>query len=403
MEAYLRTKMYKESCIGRYNHTWDHLADFMEARNEEYYSRCVGDAFLAEWHDGKDYKQLTSRQKERVRHIDVLSDMTDYGEVMRSHIKPKEIVFEGEVGRPFNLFIEEQSHLKAASSIVRYKERIYNLYAYLADSGKTLADFTVRDAMAFLEILDKAKNAVDRDNTVISIRVFLRFLCANRMLSDNRECLWMDVFRLKRVNHRKMPSVYTAEEVEAVIAAIDRTHPQGKRDYAMILLAARYGLRASDIIGLRFCNIEWETNRLCLVQQKTGKKVTLPLSEEVGSALIDYIRYARPDVDLPYVFIKVHAPYGQLNSNVLGSNISDWMRAAGIDSTGRKHGPHALRHSLATNLLGVNQPIPVISEILGHTTTESTTTYIRVSVDMLRQCALDVPFVPSSFYENLYG
>lgn len=403
MEAYLRMMMYKDACIARYNHTWNHLADFMRANGKEQYSREVGDAFLNAWHEGKDYEQLTHRQKERVRHIDVLSDMTDYGEVMRSHIKPKEIVFEGEVGRPFNLFIEEQSHLKAASSIVRYKERIYNLYAYLADSGKTLADFTVRDAMAFLEILDKAKNAVDRDNTVISIRVFLRFLCANRMLSDNRECLWMDVFRLKRVNHRKMPSVYTAEEVEAVIAAIDRTHPQGKRDYAMILLAARYGLRASDIIGLRFCNIEWETNRLCLVQQKTGKKVTLPLSEEVGSALIDYIRYARPDVDLPYVFIKVHAPYGQLNSNVLGSNISDWMRAAGIDSTGRKRGPHALRHSLATNLLGVNQPIPVISEILGHTTTESTTTYIRVSVDMLRQCALDVPFVPTSFYENLYG
>ena len=403
VEAYLRTMGYKDSCIVRYNHTWNHLADFMKASGEELYSREVGDAFLDAWHDGKDYKQLTHRQQERVRHIDVLSDMTEIGEVRRSHVMPKEITYPGILGEPFTLFIRDQSQLKAASSLQRYKERIYNLYAYLADSGKTLADFTVRDATAFLEILDKAKGPVDRDNIVITTRVFLRSMCERGLLSDNREQLWMEVFRLKRVNSRKLPSVYTKDEVESVIAAIDRTHPQGKRDYAMVLLAARYGLRISDIIGLRFCNLDWEDNRISLVQQKTGKRVTLPLSEEVGSAIIEYIRHGRPQIDLPYVFLKAHAPYGELKATGLASNLGDWMRAAGIDSTGRKHGPHALRHSLATNLLGVNQPIPVISEILGHSTTESTTVYTRVSVDMLRRCALDVPFVKSSFYDDLYG
>lgn len=401
--AYFRTKMYAEACIGRYNHTWDHLAEFMKASSEELYSREVGDAFLAKWHDGKDYKQLTSRQKERVRHIDVLSDMTDYGEVMRSHFKPKEITFAGETGKPFTLFIEEQSRLKAESSIARYKERIYNLYTFLTDSKIQLSDFTVREATTFLGILDKTKNDADRDNIVITTRVFFRYLCENKLLPENRESIWMNAFKKKIVRNKKIPSVYTAEEVNAVIASIDRTHPQGKRDYAMTLLAARYGLRISDIIGLRFCNIEWETNRLCLVQQKTGKKVTLPLSEEVGSALIDYIKFARPNIDIPFVFIKMHAPFGPIKASGLGANISDWMRAAGINSACKKHGPHALRHSLATNLLGANQPVPVISEILGHSTTESTATYIRVSVDMLRQCALDVPFVSSSFYKNLYG
>ena len=76
VEAYLRTMMYKDSCIVRYNHTWDHLAEFMKANGYEQYSREVGDAFLNAWHEEKDYKQLTDRQKERVRHIDVLSDMT---------------------------------------------------------------------------------------------------------------------------------------------------------------------------------------------------------------------------------------------------------------------------------------------------------------------------------------
>lgn len=200
----------------------------------------------------------------------------------------------------------------------------------------------------------------------------------------------------------KIPSIYTKEEVDAILNAIDRANPQGKRDYAMALLAARYGLRVSDIIGLRFRNIIWDENKIVIVQQKTKKKVTLPLSEEVGTAIIDYLKNGRPNIDLPYVFITVMAPYRELSSNILCANISEWMRSAGINSTGKKRGPHALRHSLATNLLATNNPIPVISEILGHTTTESTTTYTKVSIDMLRQCALDVPFIPSTIYEDIY-
>lgn len=206
--AYFRTKMYAEACIGRYNHTWDHLAEFMKASSEELYSREVGDAFLAKWHDGKDYKQLTSRQKERVRHIDVLSDMTDYGEVMRSHFKPKEITFAGETGKPFTLFIEEQSRLKAESSIARYKERIYNLYTFLTDSKIQLSDFTVREATTFLGILDKTKNDADRDNIVITTRVFFRYLCENKLLPENRESIWMNAFKKKIVRNKKIPSVY---------------------------------------------------------------------------------------------------------------------------------------------------------------------------------------------------
>lgn len=88
---------------------------------------------------------------------------------------------------------------------------------------------------------------------------------------------------------------------------------------------------------------------------------------------------------------------------MLCSLIAEYMRVAGINNAGRKKGSHSLRHSLATNLLKCNEPMPVISEILGHSTTESTMTYLRVDYDLLRRCALDVPLVPTSFYGNLYG
>ena len=88
-----------------------------------------------------------------------------------------------------------------------------------------------------------------------------------------------------------------------------------------------------------------------------------------------------------------------MGSNVLAGNISDWMHVTGINTAARKHDPQSLRHSLATNLLKLNEWLPVISEILGHKSTESTMVYLRVDIDILRQCALDVPFVPFSFYK----
>lgn len=402
MEAYFRANMYEESCIRRYNHTWEHLSEYMVRNCHEYYTVQIGEDFLDERHNGVKYQGLTNRQKECVRHISVLSDMLLYGHVRRSVVSNKEYVFDGELGIPFREFVDMQRRAKKQSSVRRYEERIYNLYRFLSDIGKTMSDFTPALAMEYLKRLESEKSMPDMDNIVMTTRVFVRHLCERGILPDNRQEMWMRLLKIKHVRGKKIPAVYTAEEVDRVLSVIDRAHPQGKRDYAMALMAARCGLRVSDIIGLRFCNLCWEQNTIVLVQQKTGRKVTLPLSEEVGGAIIEYISDARPNVDTPYVFVTAHAPYKELGSNTLAASIADWMRAAGINSSGRRTGPHALRHSLATNLLGLNTPMPVISEILGHSATDSTLSYTRVSVDMLRQCALDVPFVPSTFYGSLY-
>lgn len=402
MEAFLRAKKYEESCIKRYNHTWDHLSDYMDSHGLRYYTSEIGQAFLTECHNGADYASLTKRQKERVRHVSVLTDQLVYGKVRRRVAFSKRYAFADAIGAPFRAFIEAQRQEKKESSIRRYEERIDNLYQFLKSENKCVQEFSPELGMKFLKELDEKKSEPDRNNIVMTMRVFFRYLCEKGLLHDCRREVWMSLFKIRYVHNKKIPSVYTVEEVEKIIASVDRAHPQGKRDYAMVLLAARYGLRISDIIGLRFCNLRWEQNKIVLVQKKTGGKVSLPLSEEVGEAIIEYIQHARPDVDSPYVFLTAHAPYKELGSNTLGANIAEWMRYAGIDSTGKRKGPHALRHSLATNLLGANNQLPVISEILGHSSTESTRTYTRVNVDMLRQCALDVPFVPSTFYGSLY-
>lgn len=402
--ALLRSLRYKEACIHKFRHTWDHLDAFMQEHRLSRFDRGVGAAFQEHFFGGSDYHELTHAEKWRFRHIEVLCDYLETGTIQRKRLEVPPIAFPGRLGAPFNGFIGYAQYVKrSASTVQRYKERIRTLYSFLQDSGKMVKDIDAPCMMQYLAWVEKSVTGdVNRCNTVMTVRVFLRYLCEEQLLRDNRPEYWMPILQYRQIRQPQIPSVYSAEEVERLISAIDRSSPQGKRDYAMLLLAARYGLRVSDIIGLRYCNLDWTTNRIVLVQRKTGRKTELPLSEELGGAIIDYLKFGRPDIDSPYVFIKTRAPYGPLSTTGMNRAVTDYMRLADIGYRERKHGPHALRHSLASNLLASNEPLPVISEILGHASTESTMCYLRVDFGQLKQCALDVPCVPSSFYDNLY-
>ncbi len=402
---FLRSKKYKEACIRKFNQSWDHLEKYMHQRGISKYSRDVGEAFIKEHFNGVPYCNLKKFQKNRVRHIEVLADFQETGSILWHRLKVPPIIFPGTLGSTFNGFIAHAKALKRSEkSIQQYKQRLRTLYIDLQQSGKCIQDINAPYIIKYLAHLDQTiPGEVNKSNIIMTIRVFLRYLCEEKLLENNHEEYWMTILPTRVVRQAKIPSVYSREEVERLIAAIDRSNPQGKRDYAMILLAARYGLRVSDITGLRYCNLDWAANRIVLLQQKTDKKIELPLSEEVGKAIIDYLKFARPDINEPYVFIKASAPYGKLTNASITRAISNYMRLADISFEERKHGPHALRHSLATNLLGLNEPLPVISEILGHSSTESTSSYLKVNFSQLKQCALEVPCVPSSFYQNLYS
>lgn len=399
----LKAKKYKGACIKKYVYSWNHLEKYMIGLGITTYCRDVGEAHIKDRFGDIPYCDLKKSEKGKVRHIQVLSDYQQKGILTKKRLNAPRVMFIGELGRPFNGFIEYSKALKRnGSTILRYKERINTLYVDLQQSGQGISDIDAPYMVRYISLLDRSCREFARNNTLMTIRVFLRYLCAESLLQNNREEYWMSILKPRSVRQPKIPSVYSREEVERLIGATDRGNPQGKRDYAMILLAARYGLRVSDIIGLRHCNLNWGNNQIVLLQQKTGKKIVLPLSEEVGNAIIEYLKFGRPDIDEPYVFITAIAPYGKLTSSGMHRTITDHMRRADIGYKERKHGPHALRHSLASNLLSSNEPVPVISEILGHSSTESTMCYLRVDFNQLKQCALEVPCVPSSFYEDLY-
>ena len=184
--------------------------------------------------------------------------------------------------------------------------------------------------------------------------------------------------------------------MEALIGAIDRGNPKGKRDYAIILLACMLGLRVTDIKKLSFDCFRWETKTLSFIQSKTRETITLPIPAEVGWAVIDYLKYGRPKVDSPILFIRHLAPFLPFaQGDHLHQIIQSYMRIAHLPTSKKHRGMHSLRHTMASKMLEHDTPLAVISDILGHTDTGSTAVYLKVDVKKLKQCCLDAPEVGS--------
>lgn len=185
------------------------------------------------------------------------------------------------------------------------------------------------------------------------------------------------------------PVLWPDDHVRRLLAVIDRDTPLGRRDYAMFMMAWSLGLRKGDIRALRLDALCWETEKIELVQRKTGRPLELPLTREVGEALIDYLRNGRPESEAREVFLSHCPPFGPLglgfNSTVL---IEKYCLAAGIR---RPHpcGFHAFRHGLATRLVGGGATLPLVSACLGHAASDVTRRYIGVHMDLLREVALD--------------
>lgn len=189
------------------------------------------------------------------------------------------------------------------------------------------------------------------------------------------------------------PYPWTAEEVRLVLDQIDRQSAIGKRDYAMVLLTARLGLRVGDLRRLELGWFDWRAKTVAFSQHKTGLPLTLPLPGDVGWAVIDYIRHGRPEADCRQVFVKHRYPFTAFGSSTsAGSRLGYYARRAGmVFPAGRSHGLHSLRGALAVAMLKSDTPPPVVTAVLGHASANTTAAhYFRLDTEHLRRCALDV-------------
>jgi site-specific recombinase XerD len=200
--------------------------------------------------------------------------------------------------------------------------------------------------------------------------------------------------------HYGVPSIYSPEEVEQLLDSIDRSKPSGKRDYAIILIAARLGLRASDIANLRFENLK--ADKIEIVQVKTKQPLTTVFTSDVKDAVRDYVDNSRPKSKDNHIFLACRG-YKAIGTQAITSLTRQAFARSGIICGSRKMGPHSLRSSLATALLTEGNDYPTVQLALGHVNIESTKFYARADIEQLRSHAIPVPLPTGNFAALLAG
>jgi len=240
---------------------------------------------------------------------------------------------------------------------------------------------------SFLKMLAHVKPRTLSTNVSV-VRSFLQYLSTQGLVNDE---IIEQIPNIRAYSGQSIPAIWTAKDLKAILNAVDRDSPLGKRDYAILLLAARLGLRVGDIRTLRLEQLDWDHARIHVTQAKTGVPLELPLLEDVGQALIDYLKHGRPVTSCREVFLRHLAPFEPFSHGYnMHTIISKYRRKAGIKLPDKNRcGLHSLRHTLASRLLEADTPVDVIAGVLGHASPETTRLYLKVDIRTLRSVALD--------------
>lgn len=366
------------------------LFSFMEKEELSTYTQDVGQKYVL--HLNQDETISNYCKKRNLCSVHLLNTILENKPYSKRLIKNMFYPFPGDIGNVAKLFIQHlcTDERLSAHTVAQYNKSLSNFAQRMHIDNVTVKSLCRHNILSFVSSTQNVKTYL-----LMHLRRFLSYLYTNEYIKDDFSQLFAGI---KPQRKEKLPSFYDINEVSKIEKAVDRASAMGKRDYAMILLASRLGLRSSDIRGLMFSNLDWDSSLIHLEQYKTKRNITLPLLSEVGEALIDYITNGRPLSSLKNVFVTASHPYRQLQSAAFSTIVARYIYSSGIDYKGKHTGPHTLRHSLATLLLKEGVGLPVISETLGHSCTESTMYYLGVDTKGLVECSLGVPIVSESFY-----
>jgi site-specific recombinase XerD len=383
---------YSRRSRNRYRAAWEHLVEFADRKQlGDEFSEDLVARFLEEYRVGDD--ELGPGEGWR-RHlvwgVKVLADFAEDGHIERAFAEVAAIQLVPAMQRTlrdYQQYCKDRLQVQPATLDRRTKELTIFLDFLHSRKGRMLEEIQALDLSEFVSCRDHLRpKSVSR--LVSDVRSFLRFLTMRGILQRD---LSGELPRIRVPRDAAIPSVWDQELVIRLLGAVDRSSAKGKRDYAILLLACRLGLRAGDIRQLTLDQLHWDDSTIEVTQSKTGIPLILPLTGEVGDALIDYLKSGRPATARREVFLKVNPPFDPFlaNSN-LHHIVTYWRRLAGIQfRTAQKRGMHSLRHTLATRLLQKGTPFPTIAEILGHTSLESTRIYAKADVEALRSVSLD--------------
>lgn len=373
---------------------WFQQHEFTEFNQDVGYQYCdevIGSHIIVEG--------MSATQKRQLRAARMLISYQENGDFeFRS---PRiERTFPNETGRLMMEFFQDERALGRSERTISNRELyLYFFNAYLIREGLGFNDLSVDIIEDFFTSMGYELSS--RHNCANHLRQLFHYLYDHGYtIRDNAIFVLKDQYR----NQHDIPTTYTEEEISKVLASIDRTSAIGKRDYLILLLAAEYGWRTGDIINFKFSQIDWDRNIISFDQAKTDVPVEFPLLASVGNAIIDSLKYGRPQTDVPEIIVAAKGSNrgSPLKAPTVHSVVSRYMREANIPNwEDKRHGAHSLRHSLASNMLKKNVSMPVISTVLGHQRTETTKIYLKIDFEQLILCPLPMPKLSTVYYKEV--
>lgn len=333
---------------------------------------------------------LNSNINRRIKPLHLLLLYLDTGEFINQPRKIKEsFLCPKEFCEEYAMFIEECKGRGYANATFNSNiQKVQLFLKHLDDIPISSSDeITLKYIDEFLEKYDNA--AVKYVGTILYVlRNYLSFIYQNGFTCCDFSLL---LPKVRVMRNSSIPHAWKKQDILKLLNAIDREDPKGKRDYAIILMIVRLGLRISDIRGMKLSSLNWNRKTISLNMMKTKQPIELPLLDDIGWAVIDYLKNGRPTTSCGNLFIRHRPPYKAFGeTETFHKSLHRYMVKAGLAiPMNAHHGVHSLRSTLARNMLEAHASLPVISETLGHKNINTTSIYLKIDIDGLRKCALD--------------
>jgi len=386
----LGSEGYRSGTMDNYRRILSQISMFMSEKQITGYTEEIGKTFYTDYTEGKDFsKQWQQRLKTVLRRLDELHNGIEFHLTRKLVENPAPVQFTGlmeaYLGKCAGLGNKE-------GTIIKKKKYCKDFLHYLADLGCKSGE-----EINWTLICQALLRFSNKDSYAI-LCSFLYFLYETGTLKHDYSG---SVPKYRR--NTKLPDTYTDGEIKRLEQAIDTTTKTGKRDYAMILLAARLGMRSGDIARMTIDNLDFSRNRITFTQQKTHQPQELVLLSEIKEAILDYMENARPDVKRSHVFIRGLAPFDKITTRTIRHALTRYLKAAKIDISSKKHGPHTLRSSMATSMVNSGVPYEVVRKALGHNDPQAVKHYAKTDVENLRLYSIDIPDPSGTFKLFLEG
>lgn len=385
-ELEMRDLKLSSSTIGQYKHSWLDIRDYFNEKNAGIYANEVLQQYISKI-NGLRNKCLMNEWKWKMNRkaAHVLLEVADTGKFNWKPIQQNLSFTDHDLEELRTLYINTLSEKNLSKATIDLYDYVFRKTLLLAgiQTIEELARLSYEETQLIIESFSTTCNKRSMSTILPILKTLLSFLSEHDVTDNNLSNVVMSRF----IQKGNVSAYLSIEDEKRVIEQLEQ---ESMRTKAIILLALRFGLRDSDVCNLTFQSIDWNKEKLCVVQQKTGESIIFPLLPEIGNALMEYILHERhPRKDYPYIFLRKQAPYNKIASAYpFCSKLLSKLEIQPVN--GKTNGLHLFRYTLTHRLLAAKVTHQVVTDILGHTSKESDKPYISLEEPMLRMCSLDL-------------